>query len=390
MERLLGPHGRAQRVRKPYVLDEPGKASAEFIEDVVTYLQQDDTPAMGLWDELEALSRQLAQGLGAEQWACSMELCTQTLGRSGEVRVHCHLFLWKGEGKMYMHGPGRAQLRGSVPHKVQNMEQMRCRQRRASAGLCYLLMPKLGLIMSVGSQEAHSDFEVSGQWVMRAVAQGKMTHDDARREFMRIGKGIARFLQDLKVQQELQKQFELDIVVQERRWNERQGQHRFKRIEAVEDWKRENFRKFDPPPRKTLLVLDGPSRTGKTQFSLALWGVGRCLQINCCTMGDTPTLHGFDWKKHDCILWDECSPSLVCNNRLLFQHPVAPVDVGHSPTGQHVVRHFLNNCVSIACSNRWASDLMHLSHEQGAWLEANTVVIRVDEPLWEVRPVLPV
>ena len=87
--------------------------------------------------------------------------------------------------------------------------------------------------------------------------------------------------------------------------------------------------------------------------------------------------------RHQAILWDEASASLVSNNRKIFQHPLCSVDVGHSPTGAHVKRYYLGNCCSIITTNKWYEDLKKLSVSDQQWLEANTVVFVVQQPLWE-------
>ena len=130
------------------------------------------------------------------------------------------------------------------------------------------------------------------------------------------------------------------------------------------------------------LVLQGPSRTGKTEFVRGLFPLGTVLELNCANVKDV-CLDGFDCLRHRAILWDEASASLVCNNRKIFQHPLCSVDLGHSPTGAHVKRYFLGNCCSIITTNKWYEDLKKLSVSDQQWLEANMIVFDVQQPLWE-------
>ena len=70
----------------------------------------------------------------------------------------------------------------------------------------------------------------------------------------------------------------------------------------------------------------------------------------------------------------------------IFQHGTSWVDVGHSPTAQHVRRYYLNDSVSIIASNRWHDDVANLeSASDKEWLSKNTVILNVSEPLWEVQ-----
>ena len=58
-----------------------------------------------------------------------------------------------------------------------------------------------------------------------------------------------------------------------------------------------------PRERRKFLVLDGPSRTGKTQFIMSLFGRESTLEVNAADE-ESPALQTFDYKKHRCILLD--------------------------------------------------------------------------------------
>ena len=73
----------------------------------------------------------------------------------------------------------------------------------------------------------------------------------------------------------------------------------------------------------------------------------------------------------------------MSNNRKVFQHPLCEVDLGHSPTGQHVRRFFLGNCCSIITTNKWHEDVKKLPTGDQQWLASNMIVFDVDQPLWE-------
>ena len=106
------------------------------------------------------------------------------------------------------------------------------------------------------------------------------------------------------------------------------------------------------------------------------------LELNCATL-DHVCLDSFDCLKHQAILWDEASASLVSNNRKVFKHPLCTIDLGHSPIGQHVWRYFLGNCCSIIATNKWHEDVKELSPGDQEWLGANMIVMDVNQPLWE-------
>ena len=106
------------------------------------------------------------------------------------------------------------------------------------------------------------------------------------------------------------------------------------------------------------------------------------LELNAANV-EYVTLSGFDASLHRCFLWDEALPKLVTTNRKVFQHPACWVDLGHSPTGQHVVNVLLNDCCSVCATNSWCSVVEKLCEEDQAWRAANVVVCVVSVPLWE-------
>ena len=77
---------------------------------------------------------------------------------------------------------------------------------------------------------------------------------------------------------------------------------------------------------------------------------------------------------------------LVLSNRKVFQHQPVMVDLGHSPTGSHVVRVYLGNCCSVITSNSWQDDVRKLSRADQDWFDCNVVLFSVVEPLWLPQP----
>ena len=135
--------------------------------------------------------------------------------------------------------------------------------------------------------------------------------------------------------------------------------------------------------RTSILVLDGPSGLGKTEYVRSLFLRDALLEINARQMKSI-CLHGFQQSKTRGILWDECSAELVIASRKVFQHSTCLVDIGHSPAGQHVKHVWLNDCVSIICSNRWREDVEALPSESDrAWLRKNCVIVDFREQLWQ-------
>ena len=134
--------------------------------------------------------------------------------------------------------------------------------------------------------------------------------------------------------------------------------------------------------RKKFLVLNGPSRLGKTQFAIGLYGVERTLEVNCAGASHPP-LRNFDSHIHRCVVMDEAPVSMVLGYRRLFQAPNCQVIIGQSPTNQSCYPVYLNETAIIICSNSWHTELPALCESDAGWIRANMVFVQVSEPLWK-------
>ena len=91
----------------------------------------------------------------------------------------------------------------------------------------------------------------------------------------------------------------------------------FKTFAAIEAWKSQyGIMRW----RYKFLVLEGPSRMGKTQFARSLIepAASEVLELNC-NSGEEPDMRGFVWSKHKLVLYDEAHPHMVTRQRLLLQ-----------------------------------------------------------------------
>ena len=77
--------------------------------------------------------------------------------------------------------------------------------------------------------------------------------------------------------------------------------------------------------RYKMLVLHGPSRTGKSRFARSLFGLGRTLVVDV-QHAEHPDLRGYRRHEHLAVLLDEvASPQFIVSNKKLLQ---AHVDGG--------------------------------------------------------------
>ena len=125
----------------------------------------------------------------------------------------------------------------------------------------------------------------------------------------------------------------------------------------------------------------GETGTGKTEYIKALFGPERVLELNAAGMLH-PCLRQYRSPIHLCILWDEAEAVLIAQNRKLFQCPACFIELGFSPTAAMTYSVMVNRSVMVVCSNRWDQQLEQLDKWDRDWIVANSVVYRVDAPLW--------
>jgi hypothetical protein len=269
---------------------------------------------------------------------------------------------------------------GALPNKSQ-CEATGHRGKNVFCGVYYCVAKKFGNLFSSSTAVPWEHFAVNSDWTLSLLELGKMSYENVRAEVCRSPKNLQTKLGNLEKWYEEKRLREREARIAARQAELRQKQRPFKTLSQVNAF----LRKFvgpTPCERKKILVLDGPSGKGKTQFVRSLFPPGALLELNAANMG-TPCLPGFDERRHRAIFWDECPAVLVSDNRKLFQHTATLIDLGHSPTGQHIQRYWLNDAVSIIASNRWEEDIAAMnSPSDEDWLRANTVVIRVMTPLY--------
>ena len=131
------------------------------------------------------------------------------------------------------------------------------------------------------------------------------------------------------------------------------------------------------------MVLDGPSRMGKTQFSYSLAEPTAQVYECNCSSGAEPELRGFVFGRHGLILFDEIEAPVVVRQRKLFQAAPTQLQLGCSSTNCHAYMVCMYRVMMVLCSNNWRSSLRQLNAADHEWVTANSIVVDVQEPLWE-------
>ena len=149
-------------------------------------------------------------------------------------------------------------------------------------------------------------------------------------------KNLCRHLQNLDILCKERERLAVEKLIEQRAAEISKSRQGFKTLPVVDQWVRELSA---PQDRRKFLMLQGPSRLGKTAYAFSLVGAGQALEVNCAGVSDPP-LRAFSRVKHRLILFDEAGTDMVLRKRRLFQAPQHPSGrgfVAHERFGVRVV-----------------------------------------------------
>ena len=154
-------------------------------------------------------------------------------------------------------------------------------------------------------------------------------------------------------------------------------------IPEIVEWSR-TFDGPHPLGRCKFLVLDGPSQMGKRSFvqSTLVSRPEEALVLDCAD-AVIPQFKGtFDNTVHKLVLFDEAHAEMIVRCKKLFQSSVNPMIYGSSCTNAFVHSVWIYGVKLVVVSKVWQAELKALPKEQADWIEANSIYVRVDRPLF--------
>lgn len=327
--------------------------------------------------ELQRLLDWLVSQKGVSMFAWAVELCTRTFASDGSIRCHAHAFVkfqrretrWASDFQIMLSTPHISDSLGSVAFG---------RYRNMAVGFYYLQSPKISTLIQGGSHQPFVDYGVTAAMVLSLVQGGKMLYDDARRELSKIPVGIVKNLESLDRwhrERGVQKQEALLAWHRQQLAKEQQPWRRFPLVEVWLD----QYRR--PQPRFKFLVLDGPTRVGKTLFARALCREGEVLELNMAG-GAMVDLRDYDVIKHELLLFDECTPAQVLQHKKLFQAGPSMIQMGTSMTNVYAFQVYVAGKKFVVSSNVWSQELRRQTVPDLEWLQENSILVYSDRPMW--------
>jgi len=328
----------------------------------------------GFW----AFVVELARTLGAVHVSAAMELSTKS---ETPGRLHLHCFLSHPEKRMHLRKEWWRLRFDDQP--VGHIARAGRQGRSAYTGTCeghyYLQMRKVGAILQRTSHAKGRDFPVHSRWPLGQWRQGKLTHQDVRRELIesrhRVDQGLAEVAAVEAAEAGMRAEAHAAAFAKTLKLSP------FKEASPQErSWLAQYAGGVAPMLRYKVLVYDGPSRFGKTQRAEHWFGAASTLTINCQNV-QQPNLR--EWaagSRCRAILYDEGDWRLLWGNRKLMQAGPTPVLLSQSVCNQHAYRVMVHGVPMMLTSNAfWAG----CDDEEGrAWVEANVVYVEVTAPTW--------
>jgi hypothetical protein len=282
-------------------------------------------------------------------------------------------------GKIVIQTAGEYSFQGCLPHRSTSVAARVHKRANSGMTLFYLLVPKIGAVCADSSVQLYHDVLVNPDWAFNLLQQEKITVETAREVIIRCAKNVPRLLANLEGYTRAKRTLSETKLLAEARLSVSGAFRPFKRLKVVEDWLSLFQEQRDRYP---FLVLEGPSRMGKTQFAEHVVPHGRCLCVDCSSATE-PDLRQYASDTVDSIMFDEAKAAMVIRCKRLFQAPVGMVNLGLSATNCNAYQVMVHRKCLIVCSNTWSFEVGALPASDAAWLAANCVHVLVTTHLWE-------
>jgi hypothetical protein len=336
--------------------------------------------AARLWEEFVEYAKNLMKDLQCSDYAASAEVCTETYQDRKEGRLHLHLWL-RSQSRIVF--SCQSQLRFmhcfGVPAHTIGGQPTNARQA-GFTGALYLSPYKIGSVFSASNRRMFSDYIIQPAWVMNLLQCNKITRESARSLIVQASQNVAKYLHDLDTLELEEQKMATAALSQQVLGALTHLARPFHCLDEVEAWKRQYE---EHAFRFKFLVLEGPSRIGKTVFArMTLTPAGKeFYELNCA--GDAELdLRGVQPHKHGLVIFDEISPVQVLRQKKVFQAGPTEIQLGQSSTSVYGYSKWFYKMRMVCCSNVWTSVMRALPKDDADWLEKNSVHILRHQPLF--------
>jgi hypothetical protein len=302
---------------------------------------------------------------------------------SGDDRIHLHCYLsWHGTAGVDHRTTDAWVFQGVRPRVDMNSEHrgpwhwMRATQH----GHFYVQVDKEGTIFSSTNYPAWGGVWVpEAMWVTSLWKQHKLCHEAYLALSVKLRSGHDRRRADVVavMQAESAQSFLADQTAARKLIAA--ASKPFKPLpDKIQQWR---LQYESPQERYQMLILHGPSRTGKSRLARALFGDADTLVVDV-QHADHPDLRSYKRSTRKALLLDEMSsPAFVVKNKKLLQAHVDGAILGQSATQLYTYWVFLWQIPIMLTTNSW--DYSEYCPADVNWLQTNCVEVYVGTPVWQ-------
>jgi len=360
--------------------DELGKYQKQLLTQELCGMMRESKQCQSLWSRFQEHVNGVRQKYALKRSSCAMELNMETTVQTGVPHIHFH-WMFDCLGQTVKITNNRLSFESVLPYKSTESARARGRscKKAFDQGHYYLMVPKVSGVFRLATHQANKEYPVSAEWVTSLWQQDKITAEVAMAQYIETKRHVQKYLENLQYQERAYKNLELqrqkDLVTAQLA----QKLLKPKIIPAVQQHFLPQFQSAQF--RRKFLILDGPSRMGKTLYASQLHGPKCTLEVNCANTLE-PDLRTYDPTVHKTILFDEGSSQMVLRHKKLFQGPHCDVAMASSNTNCYSYNVWVYGCYLVITSNRWKTEVEQLPRCDSDWLEANSVYVYVSEPLY--------
>ena len=349
------------------------------ITDVSTALQRHPA-VMSLWAAFRAFVSDNVRRCGVQRWALAMELHVEA---SVDLQVPCVHLHWMFDslikGFTFCCRDG---LRFKAPCLTAPWRLLKPVVVPVSAfnqGHFYLSAGKIGAIFVETSSPILKAYPATPEWITNLWQTEKISSEMAKCLYIAAKRHVKQCTENVRVHTQMCQHLEIQAAKADAKAALERMRRPCVRLQVVEQHFKPQFLSHDF--RQKFLVLDGPTRLGKTQYARSLAGDQATFEVNCANCIE-PDLREFNPSKHKATVFDEAPASLVLRHKKLFQGGVEEVAMSSSATNMYSYAVWVYGCILIVTSNHWAQDLEDLSEEDAGWLRGNSIVVFCSERLY--------
>ena len=266
---------------------------------------------------------------------------------------------------------------GARPHVVASGNRGRGLEDRLNIMHYYCQAPKLGTVRVFTNYRAFVECPVQTKTVFSLWSRYKMEDAVAMHQIrLTRGRGTENCIRDIECNITWRRALTAEAERQFCQWLFPMKPS--KEMQDVTAWVALFHGRYGQRTRFPFLVLNGESRMGKTRYAVNLFGPARTLVVPC-QGAKSPDLRNFKRAEHKSIVMDEADYKMVIGNKALFQAALEQVTLGQSTCNAYAYQVWLYGVPIIVSCNDW----MHGAEDhERAWLDKNSVVVNVTEPLW--------